>query len=180
MKNRTHYDVLGISRDADLGAIKKAYRKLSLQWHPDKHPGDRNVEEKYKDITVAYGVLSDPDRRRKYDLGFGEGGTFDPSNIDPSLWDPEKFVETFVGLFGDYLDSRIPGGFRTRVNRATERVQDVSKKKRKKKSKKSSKKEKEKSPCVCQGEERIALSQGSFTVYVACRACAARKARKTG
>ena len=178
-KKKTHYEVLGVPRDADLGAIKKAFRKLSLEWHPDKHPGDEAVERKYKTITTAYGVLSDAERRRSYDVGFDEGGTFDPTNIDPSLLDPEKFIETFVGLFGDYLDARIPGGFRTRVTRATERVQEASKKKRKKKSKKKAKKkaQKTRTACtVCQGEERIALQQGSFTVYVSCRACAAKKA----
>jgi len=184
MKKKTHYETLGVSRKADLAEIKKAYRKLTLQWHPDKHPGDKEIEEKFKHIVLAYEVLSDPVKRKGYDLGFdSKSGTFDPTTIDPSLLDPEEFINTFAGLFGDYLDARIPGGFRTRVNRAAataraQAAQTKSKKKSKKKKKASKKKATEKrSGCtVCNGEERIALQQGSFTVYVACRACAARKA----
>lgn len=176
---KSHYEVLGVERDADQDEIKRAYRKLTLQWHPDKRPNDPEADDRFKMIVLAYEVLSDPNKRRQYDLGFDtRDGGFDPSVIDPSLLDPEKFVETFVGLFGDYLDARIPGGFRTRVRRASERVEKVAKSGAKKKSKKSSKKkEKKRIDCtVCGDSGRIPLQQGSFTVYVACRACSARKA----
>ena len=178
MKKQDHYQVLGVPRDADTDTIKKAYRKLSLQWHPDRNPGDKSAEEKYKDITVAYGVLSDPQKRQQYDVGFDDRGNFDPTNIDPSLFDPDQFIAKFAELFGDYLDARIPGGFRSRVNQAAESVRRAGKKPGKKKKKKSAKKKaKKKVDCnVCDGTQRIALRQGAFTVYVACRACATRKA----
>lgn len=179
MKKKTHYETLGVSRKADLAEIKKAYRKLALQWHPDKHPGNKDVEEKFKHFTLAYEVLCDPDKRKGYDLGFdAKSGTFDPSTIDPSLLDPEEFMRTFAGLFGDYLDARVPGGFRSRVNKAAATARAHTTKTKSKKKKKATKKKpaQKKSGCtVCNGEERIALQQGSFTVYVACRSCAARK-----
>ena len=65
------YEVLGVGRDADLDAIRKSYRKLARQFHPDVNPGDAEAEERFKEISVAYDVLSDPERRRNYDE-FGE------------------------------------------------------------------------------------------------------------
>jgi len=70
---RDYYSVLGVEKGADAGAIKKAYRKLAVKYHPDKNPGDKAAEEKFKEITEAYAVLSDPDKRRQYDQ-FGEAG----------------------------------------------------------------------------------------------------------
>ena len=74
---RDYYDVLGIDRNADEKTIKKAYRKLAKKYHPDMNPGDKEAEAKFKEATEAYGVLSDPDKRRQYDQ-FGhaafEGG----------------------------------------------------------------------------------------------------------
>ncbi|MGN6130020.1 MAG: DnaJ domain-containing protein, partial [Nocardioidaceae bacterium] len=70
------YETLGVSRDADGDAIKKAYRKLARQLHPDVNP-DPETQEKFKEVTRAYEVLSDPEKRRMYDLGadpFGGGG----------------------------------------------------------------------------------------------------------
>ncbi|MEZ4598519.1 MAG: DnaJ C-terminal domain-containing protein [Syntrophotaleaceae bacterium] len=70
---KDYYAVLGVAKDADQDAIKKAYRKLALKHHPDKNPGDAKAEEKFKEITEAYAVLSDPEKRRQYDQ-FGEAG----------------------------------------------------------------------------------------------------------
>jgi curved DNA-binding protein len=64
---KDYYQALGVAPDADDGAIKKAYRKLARQHHPDVNPGDKAAEEKFKDINEAYQVLSDPEERRKYD-----------------------------------------------------------------------------------------------------------------
>jgi len=69
------YETLGVSRDADQDAIKKAYRRLARQLHPDVNP-DPETQERFKDVTRAYEVLSDPEKRRMYDLGgdpFGAG-----------------------------------------------------------------------------------------------------------
>uniref|UniRef100_A0A0N5AXV5 J domain-containing protein n=1 Tax=Syphacia muris TaxID=451379 RepID=A0A0N5AXV5_9BILA len=67
-EDRCLYSILGVSRTADEMAIKKAYRKLALQWHPDKNPGDKeNAEKKFKQIAQAYEILSDPKKRSSYD-----------------------------------------------------------------------------------------------------------------
>ncbi|WP_298039919.1 DnaJ C-terminal domain-containing protein [uncultured Desulfuromonas sp.] len=70
---KDYYAVLGIRKDTPETEIKKAYRKLALKYHPDKNPGDKKAEEKFKEITEAYAVLSDPDKRRQYDQ-FGDSG----------------------------------------------------------------------------------------------------------
>jgi curved DNA-binding protein len=67
MEIRDYYKVLGVSRDADEKEIKKAFRKLAQQYHPDRNPGDKEAEAKFKEINEAYTVLSDPDKRAKYD-----------------------------------------------------------------------------------------------------------------
>ena len=65
---RDYYDVLGISRDADAAAIKRAYRKLAKKYHPDSNPGDKTAEQMFKDVNEAYDVLSDPKKKKLYDL----------------------------------------------------------------------------------------------------------------
>lgn len=70
---KDYYAVLGVPKDATTEVIKKAYRKLALKFHPDKNPGDKKAEEKFKEITEAYAVLSDPEKRRQYEQ-FGQAG----------------------------------------------------------------------------------------------------------
>ena len=75
---RDYYEVLGVDRNADDATLKKAYRKLAKKYHPDMNPGDKEAEAKFKEATEAYGVLSDPDKRRQYDqfghAAFENGG----------------------------------------------------------------------------------------------------------
>ncbi len=81
---RDYYEVLGVDKGADADAIKKAYRTLAKKYHPDMNPGDKEAEQKFKEVNEAYAVLSDPDKKAKYDqygfagvdgnAGFGDGG----------------------------------------------------------------------------------------------------------
>ncbi|PSR05570.1 MAG: molecular chaperone DnaJ [Bacteroidetes bacterium SW_11_45_7] len=86
MEYKDYYKILGVSRNASQDEIKKAYRKLAVKYHPDRNPDDKQAEEKFKDISEAYEVLSDPEKRKKYDkLGSrykeyeqaGQAGDFD-------------------------------------------------------------------------------------------------------
>src|ERR671935_1946614 len=83
VKFQDYYEVLGVSRTASADDIKKAYRKLARKYHPDINPGNKEAEERFKDISFAHDVLSDPEKRKLYDE-FGEGGLrpgFDAGNM---------------------------------------------------------------------------------------------------
>jgi molecular chaperone DnaJ len=94
LSKRDYYDVLGVPRDAGDADIKKAYRSLAIRYHPDKNPGDKAAEEKFKEAAEAYSVLSDPARRQSYDR-FGHRGV---GGAGFSGFDPEIFAD-----FGDIL-----------------------------------------------------------------------------
>jgi molecular chaperone DnaJ len=86
---RDYYEVLGVERGTADQELKAAYRKLAMQFHPDRNPGDHSAEEKFKEAAEAYSVLSDPQKRAAYDAyghqgvaGMGGGGGFDPSSMD--------------------------------------------------------------------------------------------------
>ena len=84
MAKRDYYEVLGIGKNADAKEIKKAYRKLAKKYHPDMNPGDKNAEQKFKEITEAYNILSDDEKKKLYDQygfaafeeGAGAGGAY--------------------------------------------------------------------------------------------------------
>jgi DnaJ-class molecular chaperone len=93
--NRDFYQILGIAKSASPAEIKKAYRALSLKWHPDKNPGDESATAKFTDVSSAYEALSDPDKRRKYDK-CGEECLNEPENQGGM----NPFGDIFGNIFG--------------------------------------------------------------------------------
>ena len=73
MAKRDYYEILGVSKDASAEEMKKAYRKLAIKYHPDRNPDDKDAEEKFKEAAEAYDVLSNPDKKARYDQ-FGHAG----------------------------------------------------------------------------------------------------------
>src|SRR5262245_61488751 len=112
MAKRDYYEVLGVQRDASDEDIKKAYRKLALKYHPDKNPGDKTAEEKFKEVGEAYEALSDPQRRAAYDQ-YGHDA-FDRRRGRPGFHDPfEVFREAFGGGgVEDIFEQFFSGGMR--------------------------------------------------------------------
>jgi molecular chaperone DnaJ len=119
MSKRDYYEVLGVSREADPEEIRKAYRKLAVKFHPDKNPGDKTAEEKFKELSEAYEALSDPQKRAAYDqyghaafdprqrAGRGSGGFGGPGNFHDPF---DIFREVFGGGSGGIFESIFGGG----------------------------------------------------------------------
>jgi len=104
MAKKDYYEILGLEKSASEDDIKKAYRKLAVQYHPDKNPGDKNAEEKFRQATEAYEILKDPDKRSKYDQ-FGHaafdgaaGGGF--GGFSTAGFDLSDALRAFMGDFG--------------------------------------------------------------------------------
>lgn len=112
MAKRDFYEILGVSKNAGEDEIKKAYRKLAIKYHPDKNPDDKSAEEKFKEAAEAYEVLSNPEKRQRYDqfghagvggaAGNGAGGGFSGGGMN---------MEDIFSQFGDIFGSGFGGGF---------------------------------------------------------------------
>jgi molecular chaperone DnaJ len=123
MAKRDYYEILEIAKNASADEIKKAYRKMAIKFHPDKNPGDKAAEEKFKEAAEAYEILSNADKKQRYDQyghagvgnnggGFNGGGGFGGMNMDDIF---SQFGDIFGGHFGGGGNSR--GG--RRVNRGS-------------------------------------------------------------
>ena len=107
-EKRDYYEVLGVSKDASADEIKKAYRKMAVKYHPDRNPDDKEAEEKFKEAAEAYDVLSDADKRAKYDRfghsmgpqGFGGGAGGGGSYYSGGM-SMEDIFANFGDIFGD-------------------------------------------------------------------------------
>ena len=181
---RDFYEVLGVSKDTDDRALKKAYHKLAMQFHPDKNPGNREAEEKFKEASEAYEVLSDADKRAHYDryghAGPEMGGGFSAQQYAVNLQD------IFGDLFGDIFGGRRRGGatrgsdlryhmeiafeeaaFGVQKDIAIPRLEDCSTC-----SGSGAKPGTTAKPCgQCGGAGEIRVAQGFFAVAQTCRAC---------
>ncbi len=201
MSKRDYYEVLGVNKSAKKDEIKKAYRKLALKYHPDKNKGDKNSEEKFKEASEAYHVLSDEKRKANYDqfghAAFqGAGGQGGFSNFDFS----SSFSDIFEDVFGDL------GGFgfgsskqsRRSNNRGSDLRYDISidlndafagtekkinyttYKKCKTCSGSGAKPGSKPSACnYCGGQGKVRSNQGFFTIQQTCPQCSGEGERIT-
>ena len=104
-EKRDYYEVLGVGKNANADEIKKAYRKAAIKYHPDKNPGDKEAEEKFKEAAEAYDVLSNPDKRARYDQ-FGHAGMSGAAGAGGGF-----SMEDIFSQFGDIFGGHFSGGF---------------------------------------------------------------------
>ncbi len=114
MAKRDYYEVLGVDRSAGEAELKKAYRKLALKYHPDRNPDDDAAEDAFKQVSEAYAILSDPEKRSRYDQ-FGHAGVGGPGGaggFGADFGDLGGFTDLFNDLFGDIFGGGSRGGRR--------------------------------------------------------------------
>ena len=106
MAKRDYYDVLGVNKSASPEELKSAYRKLAVKYHPDKNPGDKNAEDKFKEASEAYGVLSDKSKKENYDnfghAAFENGGGGQGGFGGFGGFSGADFSDIFEDFFGDF------------------------------------------------------------------------------
>ena len=122
MAKRDYYDVLGVNKSASPDELKSAYRKLAVKYHPDKNPGDTKAEEKFKEASEAYGILSDKEKKQNYDnfghAAFENGGGRPGGGFGG--FSGADFSDIFEDFFGDF-----GGGGRSRNRRSNNRGSDL-------------------------------------------------------
>ena len=190
MAKRDYYEVLGVKNSASKDEIKKAYRKLALKYHPDKNKGDKGAEEKFKEASEAYHVLSDDKRKSNYDqfghAAFQGGGQGGFGNFDFS----SSFSDIFEDVFGDFGFGSSSGSRRRANNRGSDLRYDIpidlndafagtekkinytTFKKCKTCTGSGAKPGSKPSSCsYCGGQGKIRSSQGFFTIQQTCPEC---------
>ena len=111
MEDKSYYEILGVEKNASADEIKKAYKKKAIQYHPDRNPGDKEAEEKFKEAAEAYSVLSDPDKRQRYDQ-FGKAGVSGAAGNGGPFgggFGGGMSMDDIFSMFGDIFGGR--GGF---------------------------------------------------------------------
>src|SRR4029079_11020109 len=102
MDKRCYYEVLGVERTVNDDELKRAFRRLALQWHPDRNPGDASSEARFKEINEAYDILKDPEKRAAYNrfghAAFEQGGTAGAHGFGGGF--DSSFADLFEGVFG--------------------------------------------------------------------------------
>ena len=123
MSKRDYYEVLEISKSASVEEIKKAYRKMAIKYHPDKNPGDKEAEEKFKEAAEAYEVLSDDNKKARYDQfghagmgGAAGGGGFGGFGGGMNM---EDIFSQFGDIFGGHFNGGFGGGQRQQQARGS-------------------------------------------------------------
>jgi len=185
MVGRDYYAILGVSRDADKDELKKAYRRLAIQYHPDRNPGNKEAEERFKEIAEAYDVLSDPEKRELYDK-YGEAGLRGRGfEVDPN-----DLFSQFMDMFGGGLEDLFGFGGRRASARGRDHQVQVRVTLREAASGVDREvKVRQEQPCsscggtgaapesppercrACGGRGRIAHMQGLFTITTTCPQC---------
>ena len=123
MSKKDYYEVLGVDRNADTDTLKKAYRKIALKYHPDKNPGNKDAETKFKEAAEAYDVLSDTAKRQQYDQ-FGHAAN-SGHGFQSSQMDVDDIFEHFKNIFGDRHGGSF-GDFFGQTNSRSNKGEDLS------------------------------------------------------
>lgn len=192
---KDYYEILGVSKGASDDELKKAYRKLAMQHHPDRNPGDKKAEEKFKEISHAYDILSDAQKRAAYDRyghdAFNQGGMGGAGGAGMGGFDfSSGFADIFEDLFGMGGGARRGGGGAQQQHRGSDLRYDISISLEEAfKGKQETIKVSTSATCdschgsgsekgtkpvtcpTCQGQGRVRASQGFFTIERTCHTC---------
>src|SRR5438874_108186 len=110
MSKRDYYEILGVTKSASVDEIKKSYRKVAMQYHPDRNPGDKSAEEKFKEAAEAYEILSDQDKRAQYDRYGHAGVSNNGRGGHPGNMNMEDIFSQFGDIFGEDIFGSFFGG----------------------------------------------------------------------
>jgi molecular chaperone DnaJ len=150
-----YYDVLGVRPGATTDEIRSAYRKLALKYHPDRNPGDKGCEVKFKRISEAYDVLSDSDKRRRYDT-FGSSKPGDPAPATTAYGSSD--LSSLFDMVGQIFGNSSPFKTQTNTRKRTPGKKPASKVKTK--------------PCQkCDGQGMVGSDFGFFMFKISCPSC---------